>query len=303
MRCATIEAETREEVIKEMEERMRSIEKMYARRLMNEVFIRFRTAPVVVSHIFLAKMERNEMKTDAKIDMLHQSGLFGKHSGAKSKGRESEMTDDIEEELFDEGEEDSRDTSGGEYISLGEDTSETGTNGSLSPLASKTSGRHLRVIRQSVPDGPECLPLISDGSDNEATNTEDEGTEILSLTTEATDDLENAREDDEDEGGGGDEEEWVPHHHPTPKARASKARPLEDSSMSSAGSSVETKLKGAKSRVSHLKREMQGMTLYAESDSEFSAYIPSSKKTHPVAPLSEDRLDDGAPATAKKKQR
>ena len=38
MRCATIEAETREEVMKEMEERMRSIEKMYARRLMNEVF-------------------------------------------------------------------------------------------------------------------------------------------------------------------------------------------------------------------------------------------------------------------------
>jgi kinesin family protein 20 len=37
MRCAIIEAETREEVMKEMEERMRSVEKMYARRLMNEV--------------------------------------------------------------------------------------------------------------------------------------------------------------------------------------------------------------------------------------------------------------------------
>jgi hypothetical protein len=37
MRCAIIEAETREEVMKEMEERMLSVEKMYARRLMNEV--------------------------------------------------------------------------------------------------------------------------------------------------------------------------------------------------------------------------------------------------------------------------
>jgi hypothetical protein len=37
MRCAIIEAETREEVMREMEERMRNMEKMYTRRLMNEV--------------------------------------------------------------------------------------------------------------------------------------------------------------------------------------------------------------------------------------------------------------------------
>jgi hypothetical protein len=37
MRCAVIEAETREEVMHEMEERMRSIEQMYSRRLMAEV--------------------------------------------------------------------------------------------------------------------------------------------------------------------------------------------------------------------------------------------------------------------------
>jgi hypothetical protein len=36
MRCAIMEAETREEVMREMEGRMRSMEKMYARRLMNE---------------------------------------------------------------------------------------------------------------------------------------------------------------------------------------------------------------------------------------------------------------------------
>lgn len=37
MRCVVIEAETREEVMHEMEERMRSVEQMYSRRLMAEV--------------------------------------------------------------------------------------------------------------------------------------------------------------------------------------------------------------------------------------------------------------------------
>jgi len=37
MRCAIIEAETREEVMREMEERMRSMEAMHSRRLMTEV--------------------------------------------------------------------------------------------------------------------------------------------------------------------------------------------------------------------------------------------------------------------------
>lgn len=58
MRCVIVEAETREDVMKEMEERMREIEKTYSQRLMSEV-------------------ERNERKMDAKIDMLHQAGLIG----------------------------------------------------------------------------------------------------------------------------------------------------------------------------------------------------------------------------------
>lgn len=37
MRCAIIEAETREEVMLEMEERMRTMEEKYSRRLMSEV--------------------------------------------------------------------------------------------------------------------------------------------------------------------------------------------------------------------------------------------------------------------------
>lgn len=177
--------------------------------------------------------------------------------------------------------------------------SETSTNRSMSPLANKTKGKH-RVIRQSVPDGPECLPLISDCSDDEATNTEDEGTEIISRTTEATNDLEEGLSDDEDEDedeDDGDEREWVPPHLPTPKARASRARFSQDSSMSSAGPSV------TKSRISKLQREMQDLSLHAESDSDLSAYIPPSKKAHPVASISEDELDNEDLATVKKKQR
>lgn len=37
MRCVIVEAETREDVMKEMEERMREIEKTYSQRLMSEV--------------------------------------------------------------------------------------------------------------------------------------------------------------------------------------------------------------------------------------------------------------------------
>lgn len=59
MRSAVVEAETREEVMREMEERISEIEKRFARRLMNEV-------------------ELNEMRMDAKIDMLHRSGVIGK---------------------------------------------------------------------------------------------------------------------------------------------------------------------------------------------------------------------------------
>ncbi|KAI0308027.1 P-loop containing nucleoside triphosphate hydrolase protein [Multifurca ochricompacta] len=59
MRGAVVEAEIREEVMREMEGRIREMEKRFARRLMSEV-------------------ELNEMRMDAKIDMLHRTGLIGK---------------------------------------------------------------------------------------------------------------------------------------------------------------------------------------------------------------------------------
>ncbi|KZT23854.1 kinesin-domain-containing protein [Neolentinus lepideus HHB14362 ss-1] len=77
LRCAMIEAETREEVMKEMDERMRDMEQMFTRRLMNEI-------------------ARNEMKTDAKIDMLHRAGAFGKAPQPQSSQSKREEVGDSE---------------------------------------------------------------------------------------------------------------------------------------------------------------------------------------------------------------
>ena len=63
------EAETREEVMEEMEERMRNMEKRYLKRITDEI-------------------EMNERKMDAKIDMLHRTGLIG--SGGLTEEEEEE---------------------------------------------------------------------------------------------------------------------------------------------------------------------------------------------------------------------
>ncbi|EJF66398.1 kinesin-domain-containing protein [Dichomitus squalens LYAD-421 SS1] len=65
LRCALIEAETREEVMIEMEERMRSMEDMFTRRLMRV-------------------MEHNEEKMDAKLDMIQRSRVLNRVAGPRS---------------------------------------------------------------------------------------------------------------------------------------------------------------------------------------------------------------------------
>ena len=69
MRCAITEAETREEVMEEMEERMRNMERMYLKRITDEV-------------------KMNERKTDAKIDMLHRTGLLESEGTAEEEDEE-----------------------------------------------------------------------------------------------------------------------------------------------------------------------------------------------------------------------
>lgn len=125
MRCAVIEAETREEVMHEMEERMLHMERVFAKRLKNEV-----SETSMPSESYLnsqMQVEQNEMKTDAKIDMLHQFGAFaGTKSPQKPRGKQSKYTTpprqrrpEIEE---DENRSSDQEEDGGtEYIDIDED--------------------------------------------------------------------------------------------------------------------------------------------------------------------------------------
>ncbi|CDO75878.1 hypothetical protein BN946_scf184672.g11 [Trametes cinnabarina] len=74
IRNALIEAETREEVMVEMEERMRSMEEMFTRRLMRV-------------------MEHNEEKMDAKLDMIQRSRMLG--GGSRVPRSEGGYSDSI----------------------------------------------------------------------------------------------------------------------------------------------------------------------------------------------------------------
>lgn len=94
LRCALIEAETREEVMVEMEERMRSMEDMFTRRLMRVV----RSFLLVCSRLWITltiyQMEHNEEKLDAKLDMIQRSRLLSRVAVPRSEGGYSDSIAD-----------------------------------------------------------------------------------------------------------------------------------------------------------------------------------------------------------------
>ncbi|KAF8168235.1 P-loop containing nucleoside triphosphate hydrolase protein [Crassisporium funariophilum] len=218
MRCAIIEAETREEVMREMEDRMRAMEQMYSRRMMSE-------------------FEQNEIKTDAKIDLLHQSGLFGspmKKSQRAVVYEEVSEEEDVEMSLIDYGEEelseDSADRRSMSFSPLGK----KGKAKAVSKPQRKSSVAPQPIIekRPFIPDPP-MLP--SDSEDAELSETEfDEedgesiapsGTTASALGDEEEDEDYSTSEDDE-------EEDWEPPYskdHPmmqlSPSASPSPSRP------------------------------------------------------------------------------
>jgi len=160
---------------------------------------------------------------------------------------------------------------------------ETETSPSPSPLAAKSEGKkatQYREIRQSVPDGPECLPLPSD---EETLDSEDEDTEAFSQTTSVM---------------------------PTPKARASKATTSRFSSVSSAEPPVvapttTTKTRASKGRLSNLEKELQALSLGGASDSDLSAYMPPTRKARRVTTSTVTEFaseEEGLGTTKKKKQ-
>jgi len=190
------------------------------------------------------------------------------------------------------------------FESDGESSTGTETSKSPSPLAGKSKGKkanQYREIRQSVPDGPECLPLPSECSDDDAIDSEDDGgTEVSSQTTEETEEDEEEKDDEEDE--------WVPPIAPTPKARTSKANNSRFSSMSSTEPSsvapTTIKTRASKGRVSKLEKEMQGLSLGGESDSDLSAYmLPSTKARRVTAVDEESASEEDELDTIKKKKK
>jgi kinesin family member 20 len=187
----------------------------------------------------------------------------------------------------------------------GESIANTERSRSPSPLANKSKGKKAvqqREIRQYVPDGPECLPLPSECSDDVAIESEDgDSTEVFSQITEETEENSEKEEDDND-----DEEEWVPPTAPTPKSRASKAANPRFSSVSSGGPFVApttTKTRASKGKVLKLEKEMQLLSLGGESDSDLSAYIHPTKKVRRVAAVDEESASEDELATIKKKKR
>ncbi|KAI0274873.1 P-loop containing nucleoside triphosphate hydrolase protein [Gloeopeniophorella convolvens] len=175
MRSAVVEAETRQEVMREMEERIQEIEKRFARRLMNEV-------------------ELNERRMDAKIDMLHRSGMIGKSpSKARHPQRDRDDRDDeIEEVPESEEEVSSDDHKPSRFASLRSDA--------VSPLAgrSKTQTKQIRVPAAAGPSHSQ-----SPSDDNEATETDSQD----SLPPDIGDD-----DDDEtdEEAAPVDSDDWIP---------------------------------------------------------------------------------------------
>ncbi|KAI0001801.1 P-loop containing nucleoside triphosphate hydrolase protein [Russula vinacea] len=171
MRSAVVEAETREEVMREMEERIGEIEKRFTRRLMNEV-------------------ELNEMRMDAKIDMLHRSGVIGKTPGkvgsksGKSDTRDSD-TDELPE-ITDSSEDDQVDN-----------LTAVRRSQAASPLAGR--GKAAKDIRTAVSGhsashtnltetvDPTSSPLDALEEEEEFDETEDEGSDIAESESDEPD--------------------------------------------------------------------------------------------------------------------
>ncbi|KAL0578476.1 hypothetical protein V5O48_003525 [Marasmius crinis-equi] len=264
MRCAVIEAETRDEVMREMEERMQEMQRMYTRRLMKEV-------------------EQNEVKTDAKIDMLHQSGLFTSPMKRRpmpqpqldsDEDQDSEEEEDVEMSLIQEDEEEEGESTSGEEFDFGSDEDMSKPALSKAPRKSRSlAPQEVREVREFVPDPP-MLP-----SDNEEAETSDGETEETasirqtdddeSVDRDSEDDYEDDAEDDEDD----ESDEWVP-SAPTPRAKAaprhsspSPTRPKQSTNTQ------QSRFLTGKSRVSNLSKGLDKLNLDGDEDGDDSMVI------------------------------
>ncbi|CAE7113021.1 unnamed protein product [Rhizoctonia solani] len=241
MRASTIEAEIREEVMKEMEERMQAMEKMFMRRLASEV-------------------EAGEIKTDRKIDMLQRAGRFQSRQDSDSEDEEniekSLMVDDVtesEEEDEDEEDEDEdeeeeeepesptpqhRQLTGAPLATLEEGESFEEQSGFINDEAEESGEEPQRTM------GEASMDIADDDEEEIAETPEAEGSAPSKAKAHTprkqridSDDEEYEQEDEEDE-----EEEYVP-TPPTKPKRDSTNRTPKSKSARTKGSTPTSKVK------------------------------------------------------------
>ncbi|KAJ3994947.1 kinesin-like protein [Lentinula boryana] len=238
MRCALVEAEVRDEVMREMETRMADMEDMYTRRLAKEI-------------------EQHDAKTDAKLDMLQRTGFGSPLKKAQPQRSRIEWSEDEEEDVElslvqeDEEEDHSSESSSSEKSDIDSEVS----GASLPTKKSKTS---KKIISAKQTSQKAREPKLHDHSDDDDETEEEEGESEEGATASGS------------EGGNNDDDEWapsVPTRQPPPRA----------SSPSPKRQAPKPKQSASRDRIFALKESMKDMDLNDDWDNDDSMIIPSRK--------------------------
>ncbi|THH12142.1 hypothetical protein EW145_g161 [Phellinidium pouzarii] len=295
MRCAVVEAETREEVMQEMEARMIDMERIFAKRLKHSV-------------------DQNDAKIDAKIDMLHQFGAFNGKVDYSESGDASFESRDTENSLqdasgtlqeVDDDDENEDDLSDDPIADLNE---EKQTNSSFqdsvveSPLRPKVLSKSEKKRLGSGPpiiglrdedmaiDEMDADETMTIGDDDEDEDDEDEEEEIILLDDE-TDEVSSS---DNDEGED-DEEEWTPSPKAASKGFKTDAKPEQTDIFKT---SSKTRPKSSMG-VSSLQKKMDFLSLFEDEDDETKNETAITDFDHDNANQGGSR-DSSPPAKGKK---
>ncbi|KAI0374509.1 kinesin-domain-containing protein [Pilatotrama ljubarskyi] len=246
IRCALIEAETREEVMGEMEERMRSMEDMFARRLMRV-------------------MEHNEEKMDAKLDMIQRSRMLsGGGCVPRSEGGYSDsVADSIDSDaigqlrMSDTGEyEDGQSSAAGHDADESNDSVASAHSNSEprsrtpSPLAGKgkpTPKRQSTIRPRTTPPSkvkPAVHPIPGTDDEMDVDETETDDDETASLAEDDGDAEEDEVEDEiEEEEEDSDEDDFIDDEAESPSEFESERDSIEEWSESEASEVITAKAK------------------------------------------------------------
>ncbi|KAI9068005.1 kinesin-domain-containing protein [Trametes sanguinea] len=330
IRCALIEAETREEVMVEMEERMRSMEEMFTRRLMRV-------------------MEHNEEKMDAKLDMIQRSRMLsgGSRVPRSEGGYSDSIADSVDSDaigqlrMSDTGEHDDghssiagRDADDESDESEVQDRSNSNSetrSRTPSPLAGKGKPlpkRQSTLKPRTTPPSSKAKSNAADEMEVDETETDDAHT--ASPAEEEASEIEDEIEEDESEE---EEDESVSEFEsdqdsieefseseasyasPKPKGRTSTsaakakagAKPLaaaqaKRSTQASARGRRSTRTSGSSRAVAELEDELDGLSLGGDPD-DSTMIIPNRKAREQAAAGTEYVPGKGEAEAGKKKKR